>query len=533
MLHFAHLRDHIFATLANTFPVTSASDEFPEFPQVLSVTKRWDIWDQFSTKRVETAARKMIRWEKELSQIMMQADASTSRPSEFIKDDLDTESTRIDLTQLITTLRNLREHLILIRRWERQPTFYLTIAAVGMAEALDSGDPAAPNARAKGLADFFDQAGRNLKKVPTLFNRLGIEMAADVRRFFQKLCPTIPALIPSVTALDRLQTVLIRQKTIKRFQLPTGQFERLIRNHLNTGMTVTRVEASLDSEIETTRKMLTWLIDRYFQRTSLEQAYRNIPLPRMGHGGLLGLYRTQIGDAVDYLKEKKILSTTQVDACPVAVKAVPGYLSATRTASSYSIPPGHPPVGGTFYVINADDPAEATQSYQREYRILTAHETYPGHHLLDASRWRLTNPVRQVIEQPLFYEGWACFAEELMFRLGYLCGPSDLFMLIRRRFWRALRGKIDLGLQTGTMTLETAARTLNQAGLSLHRSKKVVRKYTLNPGYQICYTVGYQKFRWLFNMYGRGQIPRFVQAVTSQGEIHFEDLAAILKKKLG
>ncbi len=529
---FVQLRDSIFATLASAFPVTSTSDEFPEFPQVVSAEKHWENWDDFSARQIERLARKMARWEKKLSGNVLAADDPNAQPSKNLKDNLDQLTNRIDRTQLVTLLGNLREHLTLVRRWERQPTFYLTIAAVGMAEALDSGDPAAPHARAKGLIDFFDQSSRNLKKIPALFNRLGIEMVADVRHFFQTLVPTIPDLKQALTALDRFRSLLTSHKTVNRFQLPPGLFERLIRNHLGTGMTVTQVNASLDSEIEIYQRKLNWLLNRYFPGRSMERAYRQIPLPRIGKGGLLGLYRAQVNDLAHFFIKNQIVSSKKVDHCPVMVKPVPDFLSATRSASSYSIPPGHPPSGGTFYVINANETAEAMQDYQREYRILTAHETYPGHHLLDACRWRLTNPIRQVIERPLFYEGWACFAEELMFRLGYFSDPTDHFMLVRRQFWRALRGKVDLGLQTKTMTLETAARTLKQAGLPIHRAKKIVRKYALNPGYQVCYTIGYQKFRQLFNLYGRGQIPRFIQTVTSQGEIHFEDLAAVLKKVL-
>lgn len=524
----ARISNEIFQTLARTFPVTSASDEFPEFPQVVESEPRWDHWDCFSEAQIETIARKLLNWENQLAHI-----PSGTIPSDHEKrGEKIALHARIDRTHLINAVRNLREHLTLTRRWERQPTFYLTIAAIGMAEALGDPDPAASRKRASGLSGFFDQAAENLTRIPVLFKHLGLEMAADVRQYLIRLSRTLPELVPALAALGRFEAALRQLPTTRRFHLPAERFERLIRYHLNTGMDVETVKASLEVEIRQTRRLLNRITHRRFGDASLEAAYSQIPLPEIGTEGLLYLYRREVDRLAQFLEKAAILPVASPHACPVRVKPVPAFLSATRSASSYSIPPKHPPNGGTFYVINADDPAEATRDYQREYQILTAHETYPGHHLLDAARWQLDNPIRRVIEHPVFYEGWACFAEELIFRMGYLRGHHNLLMLIRRRFWRALRGKVDLGLQTGTMDLETAAQILNQAGLTLSQARAVVRKYALNPGYQICYTVGYQQFRKFFDTFGRGRLPQFVQTVLSQGEIHFEDLTAVLKTSL-
>lgn len=524
----ARIRNEIFQTLARIFPITAASDEFPEFPQVLPLTPRWDIWDCFSEEMIEDIARKLMLWENQLTK--MHSDISFSDPTPDGKKNA--MENRIDIIHLINSVRNLRESLTIIRRWESQPTFYLTIASIGMAEAQGASNSTASRERARGLAAFFEQATRNLTRIPALFKRLGLEMTVNVRQFLGRLSLSIPELNPALEALDRFEATLRQLPTMRRFHLPADHFEKLLCNHLNTGMDAETIEACLETEIHKTRRTLNRITTRRFGGASLEAAYSQIPLPDIGADGLLGLYQRQVGHLAQFLVKANILPSTWVRTCPVRVQPVPGFLSATRSASSYSIPPGYPPSGGTFFVINADDPAEATRSYQREYRILTAHETYPGHHLLDTVRWGLDNPIRRVIEHPLFYEGWACFAEELMFRMGYLRGHQDLLMLTRRRFWRALRGKVDLGLQKGTMDLEMAARMLHQAGLTLSQSRAVVRKYALNPGYQICYTIGYQKFKKLFDTYGRGRLPQFVQTVLSQGEIHFEDLAAVLKVAL-
>jgi len=175
--------------------------------------------------------------------------------------------------------------------------------------------------------------------------------------------------------------------------------------------------------------------------------------------------------------------------------------------------------------------SKAQQGYLREYRMTCAHETYPGHHLLDVSRWSLTRACRRAVEQPIFYEGWACFAEELMRLTGYFSEPGDQLLLAKRRLQRAMRGKVDIGLQTGTMNISTATRYLKETGISTEQAMSSVRKYTLNPGYQLCYTLGLRRFLDLFERYGRDNLQNFVQTVLAQGEIHFTDLEKTLQNK--
>jgi uncharacterized protein (DUF885 family) len=161
--------------------------------------------------------------------------------------------------------------------------------------------------------------------------------------------------------------------------------------------------------------------------------------------------------------------------------------------------------------------------------MLSAHETYPGHHLLDSSRGRLVRSIRRYIEQPLFYEGWACFAEEMMKITKYFSSPADCLLLAKRRLWRAIRGKIDIGLQTGTMDIETAAGYLQKAGISKEQAISSARKYPLNPGYQVCYTLGLRQFLSLYEKYGQDNLQKFVRTILDQGEIRFTDLETVFK----
>jgi len=101
----------------------------------------------------------------------------------------------------------------------------------------------------------------------------------------------------------------------------------------------------------------------------------------------------------------------------------------------------------------------------------------------------------------------------------------------KRRLWRAIRGKVDLGLQTGTMTMAEAVSHLTRTGMTHEQGRASARKYLLNPGYQLCYTLGLRNFLSLFDRYGKNNLVKFARIVLSQGEICFNDLERVLQKK--
>ena len=132
----------IFDSLALQFPVCMASNEFHFFPQARANTVDWFRWDDFSPNALDRMVRQFKLWEQQLS--------TYSRQSLT----LDQE---IDAAMLGSVLQTLREQFELVRTHETQPTFYLTIIGIGVAEAFEAGTGAL-NKRLKSLPRFIDQA---------------------------------------------------------------------------------------------------------------------------------------------------------------------------------------------------------------------------------------------------------------------------------------------------------------------------------------------------------------------------------------
>ena len=511
-----------FAASADQFPIVSASDEFFYFPQVRPQKKDWSRWDAFSESAVDSFAGKLAGYERALEDMRCQHENA-------IQLDIEKE---IDLSFLKQTITTLREQLSEVRTWEKQPTFYLTIACLGIAEALEADSPSAGAARAESLPSFIDIARHSLKNMPVLYRDLGLTMLAETKRYFVSLVPRLPVLKTSLPHLDAFEDFLHKTKTQPDFRMPDNLVGKIIQHHLGCGLDIPAIESVLDTEIHEMQAFLKKHTTAIKEDTTWEMVIDKIPFPTVPSGGLVAMYDDQVRQLAKHCLALGFISEKDLIDCPVNVRPVPSFLSAIRTASSYSVKPDHPPTGGIFYVINADRPEEARKPYQKEFKILSAHETYPGHHFLDLNRLQHSQPLRRCIEKPIFYEGWACFAEKLMQLTGYLDNAHDHMLLARRRLWRAIRGKVDLGLQTGTLDFPEAIEYLMKTGINRGDAAAVVRKYPLNPGYQLCYTLGFKRFSTLFKTYGQDNLKAFVRQAVSHGEIDFEDLERILAIKI-
>jgi uncharacterized protein (DUF885 family) len=98
--------------------------------------------------------------------------------------------------------------------------------------------------------------------------------------------------------------------------------------------------------------------------------------------------------------------------------------------------------------------------------------------------------VRRQYESPLFYEGWATYAESLLLHTGYVQEDLNRIVFHKRNLWRAARCLVDLGLATGSMGKEESQKLLKQSGFNETEAVSQMRRFQLNPGYQLCYSLG-------------------------------------------
>ncbi len=508
----AQIAGDLIGTLTARFPVCMASDEFHYFPQARADLPDWSRWDDFSPDAVGDIITRLSHWKRRLEGL---------HPAALSLDDA------MDADMLRRVARTLGEQLERSGVVTAQPTFYLTVIGIGLAEAIEAG-PQALRARLRLLPAFIDQARRNLTRPPRLFRDLGIDMLGKQQAWLASLPLTSVDRAPIDAAYRRLNAHLQQADVRENVLPPVDLYARIASHHMGCRLQPEDIARELAAEIAETRSILELAAAARAPGLAWQTVIENMPRPSPSRGGIRALYQHTISQLARHCREQGIVGARMDRQCPVAVRPIPAYLRPVRSNAAYSMSPHHPPRGGTFFILETGtDPSTSP-----DYRLLTAHETFPGHHLLDTYRWSHARPVRRHIEFPIFYEGWASFAEELMFETGFFSGPADNMLMAKRRFWRAIRGQVDFDIHMRRRTPDAAVADLVAEGLAPHRARAMVNRYCLKPGYQLAYTMGRRQFRKFYGdaCSGRKDPVSFARRVLAQGEVGFDHLEQVLRE---
>lgn len=146
---------------------------------------------------------------------------------------------------------------------------------------------------------------------------------------------------------------------------------------------------------------------------------------------------------------------------------------------------------GIFFVrTNGSTPKYSVKS-------LAYHETIPGHHMQIALAQEQTwlPALRQGMQFNAYTEGWALYAERLMWELGAYADdiPGDLGRL-RMEAFRAARLVVDTGLHAMQWSFERAVQYLVEAaGFPRSEAEREITRYCVWPGQAVSYYIGFQK----------------------------------------
>ena len=539
-----------FRMLAEQFPVMCASDEFYFLPRAEEAGEHYDQIDRLGTDEVSQLLEELGRFRRELEQKTYGL-AQPKRYRKGTSSNTPLLERSIDLELLKSSIAALRIEFEVNRSWIRNPLLYLKIAFIGLDHALNK--PARDRKerlrracdRLHAIPRLFEEAKRNLRNISGPYHHAALMMIEDCALFLQNTgmqysdCrELIAALAGTAESLDAFHDFL--KTSPQHREKPVAgapMLEATLREHFRYRGTVSEVYRIGLSEWE---KNLASLkdIERSMkggrQWKELYDSYR----PRgFRDTDTLSLYRQENNRLRTFFKTRGF---PEFDAgAPVRIVETPTYLRSVRGTASFAAAFSRDPREKSLFYITASRVSGASNGtvrdrLHREYRFLTAHETYPGHHLLDLARRGLDSPIRRQIESPLFYEGWASYAESLLAEYGYLQDPLEHLVLHKRNLWRASRCLVDVGLNTGMIDLEEAERLLEKSGFSLEEARNQIRRFLLMPGYQLCYTLGTHEILKLRKRYGTLlSINRFHRIMLEGGELPFHLIDKRFKNQFG
>ncbi len=519
----AGLREEFFSFLALEFPTLCLFDEFIYFPRLSAA---WENWFQLPRLKAEFLAKATARlreFESRLSQLRPAGGAP-------------------ELAEEAALLRHClagsSRELGSGGSWRYDPFLYLKTASLAWAPVLaqapqvDWRDREALRELLARTARFWGWGRRQLGPVSKPVQLLAPAAFEDARRFFGQTVPDFLAeTFPGFRGFKSLLAEIYRSLRL---------FEAAVAN-----LPVTRPLALgeeglailLDSSwgwnrgLEAAREILAVEVEE--SESALRQLGSRMPggpdwavilqeaTQPPGRSDLLSLYRQEVENLWDFWQQAGVLPPLTGR---VVVAETPLYLRSLRSSASYAAPWGPPEENPGYFYVTPE--TEGRRHHLQHLRFLSAHETVPGHHFLDSTRLALASPLRRQYESPLFYEGWACYGETLLLSEGYLSEPRERLVGWQRRLWRALRGMADLEVHCGRLDLEGSLKLLRRAAYPETSMRLQVLHQALNPGYQLCYTLGLKEILGLRERFAPTlRLGRFHQVLLSGGQLPF-DLAA-------
>jgi uncharacterized protein (DUF885 family) len=208
-----------------------------------------------------------------------------------------------------------------------------------------------------------------------------------------------------------------------------------------------------------TKQELESLADELAPGKDIEAAARKIQDHHPAIDEILSAYQKAMEGARAFVKEKNLVSFPPKE--ELHVVHTPEFRRHEIPFAAYLSPsPKDPDQVGYYYVTPVTDDDLLREHNWVGLENTSVHESYPGHHLqfsiANCTPTASTLP-RLMNESSVFYEGWALYCEQLMQEQGFLKSKEHRFVMLKDRFWRALRIIIDVKTQTGHMTYDEAA----------------------------------------------------------------------------
>jgi hypothetical protein len=519
-MKLAELSEDYFGFMARAYPVMSLSDEFYFFPRANKAIQYINCLDSLNSQKIKQDIARIENLKISLEKLN--------------KEDAELE-TQIDWQLLKASMAGFLQGFQQIRIWQGDPNLYLKIIILGIEQIVNKFSMIKTDtqemlaSRIKQIPRLLSEAKTNLKKIPLLYQETAIQMTGAIIDYLKnqlylslrkdsKLSELIKLNKRAIQSLEDFKGFLKRKTGKEEFIKDRRIIEEILASSFSYKRSLCEIFEIASDEYQDTKKQLKRAAKAIRPSYGWQRILSDYKLRIRNTKELLDLYSTQIINLKDFLIKSELISIPKMQ--DIRVEQTPPYLAPIRASASYSCPITQNRREFAFFYVSAEKPQE---NIHQEYIFVTAHETYPGHHLLDSIRRNIKNPIRQQIESPLFYEGWASYAERLIDEFGYLNNTKQRLIGLRRQAWRAIRAMLDVGIRINKIGLSDASRELRWLGYNPSSVKAMLKHYVLTYGYQLCYTIGKFEIERLKKRFAlRMGIKNFHNCLLSGGELPFD-----------
>lgn len=275
------------------------------------------------------------------------------------------------------------------------------------------------------------------------------------------------------------------------FRLGAERFSRMLERTERVRVPLADLEEAGRRELERNLADLAEACAAYAPGLSVAECLQRVQAEKPA-GGPVEAARRQLAGLRQFLEERELVTIPGTEEAQVA--EAPPY---QRWNAAYIDIPGpydrHLP---SIYYIAPPDPAwtpEEQAAYipgEADLLFITIHEIWPGHFLQFLHSNRAASPVGRLFVTYAFAEGWAHYAEELMWEAGFGGDPRTRIGQLQNALLRNVRYLVALGLHAGDMTLEEAERMFRDLAFQdPANARQQAARGTFDPAF-LNYTLG-------------------------------------------
>ena len=303
----------------------------------------------------------------------------------------------------------------------------------------------------------------------------------------------IPAYTDFLAYLEALQQQA--PEAVGMSQLPNGldYYQALLRIHTSTNMSADDIHTLGLRRVEEISEQMGVALGElgYTQGSVTQRLQAFVDAPGSAYGNSANIKEEILADYTRLVRELQADTAAaflEIPGQQVEVKAEPAETEAGAAGAHYKPPALDGSAAGVFFV-NLRDPAGVQRFGMR---TLAAHEAVPGHHFQVAVQQNLQGLplLRNVVPSTAFSEGWALYAERLVYDLGLHDAFSNIGRLQAEMF-RAVRLVVDTGIHARGWSREEAVDYMQRhTGMSQGEVVAEIERYIVMPGQACAYMVG-------------------------------------------
>jgi hypothetical protein len=338
----------------------------------------------------------------------------------------------------------------------------------------------------RGVAGFAGYATFFRTEMPAIFAQLTDE--TQKRELHEATAAAARAMDDLVAWLDAQ-----RASATDEFALGASRFREMLRETERVDIPLEELELVGRKDLERNLAALSEACASFAPKATLAACVGRMRSDKPS-GGTVGGARAQLGELRQFVLDKRIVSVPNQEQALVAES--PPYNRGNFAYISIPGPYEKPSVKVTYYVAPPDPKWSAAErnAYlpgKAHLLFVSAHEVWPGHYL--QFQFSNANPSRAgaLWGDYSFVEGWAHYAEELMYDAGLGAGKPEMRIgMLTNALLRDVRFLSAICLHTGCMTLDESEKMFReQAFADAGNARQQSLRGTYDPGY-LAYTLG-------------------------------------------